>query len=80
MNQDIIQSDPSIMMGKPVIKGTRITVQSILERFAAGETESQILEAFPRLTQDGIRSALAYSESHLRELLILHINLQRELG
>ena len=48
MNQNTIQSDPSIMMGKLVIKGTRITVQSILERFAAEETESQILEAFPR--------------------------------
>ena len=44
-----IVSNPDIMMGKPTIAGTRITVESILERLAAGETQQQILESNPRL-------------------------------
>jgi Protein of unknown function (DUF433) len=50
MGRELIQSDPSIMMGKPVIAGTRITVELILEKLAAGETIEQLLEAHPRLT------------------------------
>jgi len=61
MNRGIIQSDPSIMMGKPVIAGTRITVEYILEKLAAGETVEQILEAHPRLTREAIQSALAFA-------------------
>ncbi|MDO8725383.1 MAG: DUF433 domain-containing protein [Candidatus Methanoperedens sp.] len=59
-------SDPKIMMGKPVIAGTRITVESILEELSAGETEEQILEAHPRLTHEGIRAALAFAAQALR--------------
>jgi uncharacterized protein (DUF433 family) len=59
MERCLIQSDPSVMMGKPVVAGTRITVESILERWAAGETMDQILEAHPRLTREGIIAALA---------------------
>jgi uncharacterized protein (DUF433 family) len=49
------------MMGKPTIDGTRITVESILERLAAGESEVQILEANPRLAAEDIRAALAFA-------------------
>lgn len=49
--KELIVSDPSIMMGKPVIVGTRITVELILEQLAAGETETEILAAHPRLTR-----------------------------
>jgi uncharacterized protein (DUF433 family) len=42
MKANLINSDPSVMMGKPVITGTRITVESILEKLAAGETVEQI--------------------------------------
>lgn len=66
MNRGIIQSDPSIMMGKPVITGTRITVELILEKLAAGETVEQILEAYPRLTRDAIKAALAFATEVLR--------------
>jgi uncharacterized protein (DUF433 family) len=48
------------MMGKPTIAGTRITVESILERLAAGESQEQILRANPRLSPDDIRAALAF--------------------
>lgn len=56
MPKNLIQSDPLIMMGKPVIAGTRITVESILEKPAAGETVEQLLEAHPRLTREAIQS------------------------
>ena len=60
MQTDMIQSDPGIMMGKPVISGTRITVESILEKLAAGENIDQIIEEHPRLTEENIRAALAF--------------------
>ena len=64
--EQMIVSNPSMMMGKPVIAGTRITVESILEKLAAGETIEQILDAHPRLTEDGIRAALAFAANALR--------------
>jgi len=54
------------MMGKPVIAGTRITVELILEKLAAGETIEQILEAHPRLTRESVLAALAYAAQALR--------------
>lgn len=66
MFRGIIQSDPSIMMGKPVIVGTRLTVELILEKLAAGETAEQILEAHPRLTREAILAALAFAAEALR--------------
>lgn len=54
------------MMGKPVVAGTRITVELILEKLAAGETIEQILDAHPRLTRQAIYAALAFAASALR--------------
>lgn len=62
----LIESIPTVMMGKPVIKGTRITVESILEKLAAGETIEQILEAHPRLTREAILAALDFAAQALR--------------
>ena len=53
-----IVSDPNVMMGKPVIKGTRITVELILEKLAAGESIEDILEAHPHLQREAIQAAL----------------------
>lgn len=64
--QRLIVSDPAVMMGKPVITGTRITVESILEKLAAGETMEQLLEAHPRLTREAIQEALAFAAEALR--------------
>jgi uncharacterized protein (DUF433 family) len=66
MQTNMIISDPTIMMGKPVIAGTRITVELILEKLAAGEAIEQILEAYPRLTREGIQAALTYTTGVLR--------------
>jgi uncharacterized protein (DUF433 family) len=64
--REMIVSNPRVMMGKPVIVGTRITVESILEKLAAGERVEQILDEHPRLTEDGIRAALAFAANALR--------------
>jgi uncharacterized protein (DUF433 family) len=69
MNGQII-SDPAIMMGKPVIEGTRITVESILEKLAAGETADQILESYPQLTRGSVQAALAFAAEALRSDVI----------
>jgi uncharacterized protein (DUF433 family) len=66
MRNNLIVSDPKIMLGKPVIAGTRITVELILEKLAAGETVEQILEAHPRLTRESIQAALAFAAEALR--------------
>lgn len=62
---DRITSDPSIMSGKPVVSGTRITVESILERLAAGESVEQVVRAHPNLTRDGVQAALEYAAESL---------------
>lgn len=66
MEKPLIVSDPNVMMGKPVVAGTRITVELILEKLAAGETIEQILEAHPRLTRDAVLAAIAFAKEALR--------------
>ena len=66
MNPRFVISDPSVMMGKPVIVGTRITVESILERLAAGESIADIVASHPRLTEESVRGALAFAAQALR--------------
>ncbi|HET6382613.1 MAG TPA: DUF433 domain-containing protein [Armatimonadota bacterium] len=66
MNNPLIQSDPTIMMGKPVVAGTRITVESVLEKLAAGETIEQLIEAHPRLTRQAVYAALEFAAQALR--------------
>lgn len=66
MEQQHIITDPKIVMGKPVIAGTRVTVELVLEKLSAGETVEQILEGHPRLTREGIRAALAFAAKTMR--------------
>ena len=58
-----ITADPDIMVGKPVIRGTRITVEAILDEPAGGVSEAEVLEDFPELTKEDIRAATAYANS-----------------
>ena len=60
-----IVADPKIMMGKPTVAGTRITVELILEKLASGETMDQILAAHPRLTDEDIRAAIGFADQVL---------------
>jgi len=66
MTSSLITSDAGTMMGKPVVSGTRITVELILESLAAGETTEQLLDAYPRLTIEGIRAAMAFAAEALK--------------
>jgi uncharacterized protein (DUF433 family) len=66
MEKKMIVSDPKVMMGKPIIAGTRITVELILEKLAVGETIEQILDAHPRLTREVIQAALAFAAESLK--------------
>ena len=70
----LVVSNPSVMMGKPVIAGTRITVELVLEKLAAGETVEQILDAHPRLTREGIQTALAFAAEALRADVVYPID------
>lgn len=64
--KSLIVSNPEVMMGKPVVAGTRITVELILEKLAAGESREQLLSAHPRLSVEAIDAALAFAASMLR--------------
>jgi uncharacterized protein (DUF433 family) len=60
MTTNRIQINPAVMMGKPVIQGTRITIELILHRLAEGVNEAELLEDYPHLAPEGIRAAIAY--------------------
>ena len=62
-----IHSDQEILMGKPVVKGTRLAVDFILGLFAAGWTEQQVLENYPTLTPDALRAVFAFAAECMRE-------------
>lgn len=67
-----IEVNPAVMLGKPVIKGTRIPVELILRKLSEGATEAELLDAYPRLTKIDIQAALAYAASTLaHETIIL---------
>ncbi len=60
MWQNYITSNKEILLGKPVIKGTRISVELILELLSSGWTEAQILESYPNLSNESIKAVFAY--------------------
>ena len=63
---EYVEVNPEIMMGKPVIKGTRITVELILEELSAGKEINDLLKAHPRLTKDAIWAALAFAADAIK--------------
>ena len=54
------------MGGKPCLRGTRITVETLLDHLASGETVAEVIEGYPPLTEDDVRAALAFAADHLR--------------
>jgi len=64
-----IHSDPGILGGKPVVRGTRISVELILEWFAAGWREADLLAEYPRLTPEALRAVFAFSRTLVAEQL-----------
>lgn len=65
MDAYLITSDPAVMMGKPVVVGTRITVELILRKLGAGETIDQLLDSHPRLTREAVLAALRFAADAL---------------
>lgn len=64
MDEDVLQRiavDPRVMLGKPVVKGTRITVEILLEKIAAGCTVDEILGDYPTLSREDVLAAVAYA-------------------
>jgi uncharacterized protein (DUF433 family) len=66
MATGMITADPKVMLGKPVIAGTRITVELILEKLGAGESVEQLLDSYPHITREGINAALAFAADFMR--------------
>lgn len=66
-----IVSDPGVMLGKPVIAGTRITVELLLEKLAAGESAEQIARAHPHLPPGGVAAALEYAAAVVRNEVVV---------
>lgn len=65
-----ISIDPRVCFGKPCIRGTRIWVSLIMDNLAEGVSEAEILQAYPQLTTEDIRAALAYAAEMTRENII----------
>lgn len=61
-----IEIDPKVLVGKPIIRGTRIAVEHVIELLAEGWTEKQILENYPQLRADDIRAAVHYAAEALK--------------
>ncbi len=57
---DRIEINPKVMMGKPVIRGTRLTLELIFRKFSEGASERELLEAYPKLTREDIHAAIRY--------------------
>ena len=65
--QKYITSDPEVLMGKPIVRGTRLSVDFILGLLAAGWSEAQILENYPSLTPEALRAVYAFAAEWLKE-------------
>ena len=63
--QERITFDPKILVGKPTVKGTRISVQHVIDLLAAGWTHEQVLDSYPSLSAEDIRACLAYASELL---------------
>ncbi len=62
-----ISADPAVMMGKPCVKGTRLTVELILRKLGAGWSFADVLDAYPQLAEDDLRAALVFAADYLKD-------------
>ncbi|ADB37205.1 DUF433 domain-containing protein [Spirosoma linguale] len=68
--QDYIHSDEQIVSGKPVVKGTRLSVEFLLERLADGWTEQDLLDNYPRLSKESLQAVFAYVYATMKDNLV----------
>jgi uncharacterized protein (DUF433 family) len=73
MTSSRIAADPAVMMGKPCIKGTRLTVELILRRLGASRSFADVLEAYPQLTAEDLRAALVFAADYLKDETVLAV-------
>jgi uncharacterized protein (DUF433 family) len=71
MTQARMSVDPAVMIGKPCIQGTRITVELILRKLGAGRSFADLVDAYPHLTEDDIRAALAFAADYMQHETVL---------
>lgn len=74
--QDYIHSDPEVLLGKPVVKGTRLSVEFLLGLFAAGWTQEQILANYSSLTLDALRAVFAFAAEAMQEESLYTVRLR----
>jgi uncharacterized protein (DUF433 family) len=68
--EDYIESDNDVLMGKPTIKGTRISVEHIISLLAQGWSDAQILENYPRLTKESLKAVFTYIQECIHDGLL----------
>lgn len=73
-----IHSDPDILLGKPVVKGTRLAVDFLLQLFAAGWTEQQVIDNYPTLTAEALRAVFALAAECMREEALYVLSTEAE--
>ena len=71
---DRLVVDPKILTGKPVVRGTRISVELVVDLLAAGWSHEQILASYPHLSEEDIRACLAYASELLHEEKVYPLN------
>ena len=71
---EYISTDSKIMFGKPTIRGTRIPVDLILEKLSDGETITQLLKAYPRITVDAIYACSHFAEKNIKDKVVTMLN------
>ncbi|HSV10211.1 MAG TPA: DUF433 domain-containing protein [Hanamia sp.] len=71
--QEYIVSEPKILMGKPTIKGTRISVELILELFSLGWNEAQVLDSYPSISSESLKAVFAYLKDCIQQELYFSI-------
>ncbi len=77
---DRIEINPKIMMGKPVIRGTRITLELILRKLSEGAKEAELLEAYPKLKSGDIQTAIRYAADTLAHEEIIFMEKPRRIA
>ena len=71
MSNGRISVDPAVMLGKPCIAGTRVTVELILRKLGAGRSFADLLDAYPKLTEEDLRAALAFAADYMQHETVL---------
>lgn len=71
IEQQFITRNPAVMLGKPVIEGTRITVELIMRKLAGGFTVDDVLEMYPHLTKEQVSAALTYAANLIAHEIVI---------